>query len=164
MEITDLHIEEKEFDLFLNLQPKDKIRFLHDASSYGMDTALSKLFTFKPEGDMDIEFEADFDIDSKPEEKPEVSESKQIVNDLFQDTAYEEMMWGKDRLNVLIINQSIHMNSSSLKWIKKMVHKLWSDGHIVIRNKIAKKVPGIDVYRYYRCYDIIGTVPPICLS
>ena len=167
MEIADLHIEEKEFDLFLNLNPKDKIEFLHNAGSYGMDTALSKLFTFLPEGEEDeIEFEADFDVEFEPEKNPKsnVSKEKQVLNDLFQDTVYEEMFFGPNRLNVLIINKSIHINSNSLKWIRKMVLKLWMDGHILMRNKFAKKIPGIDKYRYYRCYDIIGTVPPICLS
>ena len=38
----------------LNLNSKDKIEFLHNAGSYGMDTALSKLFTFLPEGEEEI--------------------------------------------------------------------------------------------------------------
>jgi len=150
MEIAKLKIEENEFDLFLNLRPKDKIEFLHDAGSLGMDLALAKVF----------EMQEPIVHDQQPHTK----ESKKIIRDLFHDTSYEEMIWGNDRLNVLIINKSIHINSNSLKWIKRIVRKLWMDGHILIKNKIAKKIPGIDKFRYYRCYDIIGSGPPICLS
>jgi hypothetical protein len=141
MEIDNLHIQEQEFDLFLNLKPKQKIEFLYDLQSEGMDAALSKVL---------------------PE--PETVDVNKPINDLFQDTVYEELLWGEEKMNLLIINRSIHINSSSLRWIKRMVLKLWMDGHIIMRNKFAKKVPGIDKYRYYRCYDIIGSVPPICLS
>jgi len=141
MEIANLNIKEQEFGMFLNLRPKDKIEFLYDASSNGLDLALSKINPQIP-----------------------ISPAKQIVNDLFQDTVYEEMIYGDDKLNVLILHRSIHINSSSLSWIRRIILKLWMDGHIVLRNLVAKKIPGIDKYRYYRCYDIIGTVPPICLS
>ena len=95
MEIADLHIEEQGFDLFLNLQPKDKIKFLDDISTLGYDTAVA---TITPE--------------------PYTTTSKAIVNDLFQDTVYETMESNDDTLTVLIINQTIHLNSSSLKWIR----------------------------------------------
>ena len=150
MEIAKLKIEENEFDLFLNLTPKDKIEFLHDAGSLGMDLALAKVFeTQEP---------------IVQDQKLHTKESKKIIRDLLQDTSYEEMIWGNDRLNVLMINKSIHINSNSLKWINKIVRKLWMDGHILVKNKSSKKIPGVDKFRYYRCYDIIGSTPPICLS
>ena len=142
MEMVDLHIGEEEFDIFCNLTPKDKIAFLYDSASHGLDAAISKLIPF----------------DATPNKKTP------IVNDLFQDTIYEELAMGSDRCTIVMMNNSLHVNSSSLSWIKKMITKLFMDGHIVVRNKIAKKIPTVDKYRFYRCYEIIGQVPPICLS
>ncbi len=156
MEIDSIHIDEQDFDIFLNLKSKDKVAFVSDTVCYGIDAAMSKLQIFEPEDE--IEFEADFDIDDKPTKK------EQTVSESFQDTVYEELIHDRHRMNILIINNAIHMNSSSLSWIRKMVLKLFMDGHVIIKNKHAKKIPGIDKFRYYRCYDIIGQVPPICLS
>jgi hypothetical protein len=150
MEIDNIHIGEQDFDIFLNLQKKDKIAFVFDTVSYGIDAAMSKLQIFTEE---DMNFE-----------NKELTEREQSVSESFQDTIYEELMHDKHRMNILIINNSIHINSSSLSWIRKTILKLFMDGHLIVKNKLAKKLPGIDKYRYYRCYDIIGTVPPFCLS
>ena len=135
MEIDNIHIDEHDFDIFLNLKKKDKVAFVSDTVSYGIDTAMSRLQIF--ESDSDIEFEPDFDVD-KPTKK------EQTVSESFQDTVYEELMHDKHRMNILIINNSIHINSSSLSWIKKTVLKLFMDGHVIVKNKLAKKIPGID--------------------
>ena len=141
MEIDNIHIAEEDFDIFLNLTSKDKIAFVSDTVSHGVDAALSRIITFEP---------------NVPTNK--------TVNDLFQDTVYEELIHDKHKMNILIVNNSIHMNSSSLSWIRRMVLKLFMDGHIITRNKFAKKIPGIDKFKYYRCYDIQGSMPPFSLS
>ena len=41
MEIDSIHIDEQEFDIFLSLKKKDKIAFLSDTMSYGIDAAMS---------------------------------------------------------------------------------------------------------------------------
>jgi len=158
MEIDNIHIDEQDFDIFLNLQKKDKIAFVSDTVSYGIDAAMSKIKIFpEDENEMEMEFEPDFEID-------EPVEKNSLVRESFQDTVYEELMHDKHRMNILILNNCIHLNSSSLSWIRKTILKLFMDGHLIIRNKFAKKIPGVDKFRYYRCYNIIGTVPPICLS
>jgi len=161
MQIDSIHIDEQEFDIFLSLKKKDKIAFLSDTISYGIDTAMSRLTIFQEDAD-EIEFEADFELDQEPTRG--TKESKEIINALFQDTFYEEQTWNKNKLNILLINNSVHLNSNSLAWIRKVVLKLFMDGHVIVKNTHAKKIPGIDKYRYYRCYDIVGQVPPICLS
>jgi len=145
MQINNIHIDEEEFDLFCNLEPKEKIGFLSDTMAFGVDTALDKIA---------VAFEAE----------QSTSTSKEIVNALFQDTMYEEQTWNDEKLHILLINNSIHLNCSSLKWIRRVVTKLFMDGHVIVKNKLAKKIPGIDKFKYYRCYDILGQVPPICLS
>ena len=54
MEIDNIHIGEQDFDIFLNLQKKDKIAFVFDTVSYGIDAAMSKLQIFTEE-DMNFE-------------------------------------------------------------------------------------------------------------
>ena len=54
MEIDNIHIDEQDFDIFLNLQKKDKIAFVSDTVSYGIDAAMSKI-KILPEEDMNFE-------------------------------------------------------------------------------------------------------------
>ena len=42
MEISKLHIDQEEFDFFTALAPKEKIEFLHDAQSLGIDESIDK--------------------------------------------------------------------------------------------------------------------------
>ena len=144
MEIDNLIINQKEFDLFQHLQPKDKIEFLYDAQFIGKELSISNAV-------------------SKIQSANKVTQNP-ILNELFQDTLFDELKWNNDRLTIVISNKMVHINSTSLKWIRSMVDKLFSDGHILMRNKEAKKAPGIDIYRFYRCYDIVGSGSPLCLN
>jgi len=142
MEMDNLHITEKDFDLFQTLEPKDKIEFLYDAQFLGKELSIINAVS---------------KIESSTIHDP-------IVNELFQDTLFDELQWNNDRLTIMISNKTVHINSTSIKWIRSMVNKLFSDGHILLRNKDAKKTPGIDIYRYYRCYNIVGTGSPLCYN
>jgi hypothetical protein len=141
MELKKLHINEADFDYFLDLEDREKIKFIMDAQFISKEIPYTK----------DI-------INDNPKPK---KEPNPIVNELFQDTFFEEQMRGKDRLSMLIINNYIHLNSTSIKWIRQIVHKLFDDGHIMMRIKQAKKIPEIDRYRFYRCYQILGNMGPI---
>jgi len=147
MEIDSLHINETDFDVFLGLEPKDKIEFIYDAQFIGKDISLHKA------------------LDKLNSQR---KKSKQItLNELFQDslpeTVYDELRWNGHRLTIMVANDMIHLNSSSLKWIRRIVKKLFSDGHIITKNKFAKKTP-VDILRYYRCYNMLGSGPPLCLN
>ena len=74
----------------------------------------------------------------------------------------DEIVSPTDKLVITSMNNYIHLNSSSLKLIKQVVFKLFDDGHIIIRNNTAKKLPNVDKLRYYRCYEIIGSGYPFC--
>ena len=145
MEIDNLHISKKDFSLFQTLDSKDKIEFVYDAQFIGKEfsikNATSKIMTAEEDHDEIL-----------------------VLNELFQDTLFDELKWNNDRLTLTISNKMIHLNSTSIKWIRSMVCKLFSDGHILIRNKTSKKTPGIDKFRYYRCYHIVGTGAPLCLN
>jgi len=142
MEIDNLHINEKDFDLFQTLEPKDKIEFLYDAQFIGKELSINKALS---------KVNSTISNDS-------------VLNEIFQDTLYDELRWDSDRLNIMISNKMVHLNSTSIKWIRSIVKKMFSDGHILIRNKKAKKAKEVDIYRFYRCYDIVGSGAPLCLN
>ena len=142
MEIDNLHINEKDFDLFQTLEPKDKIEFLYDAQFIGKELSINKALS---------KVNSSISSDS-------------VLNEIFQDTLYDELRWDTDRLNIMISNRMVHINSTSIKWIRSIVKKMFSDGHILMRNNKAKKAPGVDIYRFYRCYDIVGSGAPLCLN
>ena len=142
MEIGKLHIGAADYDFFTSLDDKEKIEFLSD----GYKESLRK-------SSIERRLSNSHDRQSKIESH---------LNDLFQDTLYEEMICDNNTLRIIILNNHIHINSDSLKLIRGFVYKLIDDGHLLIRNRTAKKVPGIDNMRYYRCYEIIGTGDPFC--
>ena len=84
MELSKLHINEDDFDFFLDLEDREKIRFICDAQF------ISKEIPYTNEIGKEK---------SKPKKEP-----NPIINELFQDTYYEEQLRGKDRLSMLIIN------------------------------------------------------------
>ena len=144
MEISKLHIDQEEFDFFTTLAPKEKIEFLHDAQSLGIDESIDKYI---------------LKIENKIAEE---TGEENILNDIFQDTMQDEIVSPTDKLVITSMNNYIHLNSSSLKLIKQVVFKLFDDGHIMMRNNTAKTLPSVDTLRYYRCYEIIGSGYPFC--
>ena len=141
MGIGKLHIDQEEYDFFTALAPKEKIEFLHDAQSIGLDSTISKYIS---------------------RHDHTTSNHYNTFNDLFQDTLHEEINEDIGRITITTMNNYIHLNSNSLALIRKLVFKLFDDGHIMMRNKHAKKLNGIDNLRYYRCYEIIGSGNPFC--
>jgi len=137
MEISKLHINKQDYNFFTELEDKEKIMFLHDAQFMGKNVSLAKL-----------------------KHKKEIQQS---LNNLFQDTLHEEIISANGkRLIVTTMSNYLHLNSNSLKLIRTFIHKLFNDGHILMRNKTAKKLSGVDNLRYYRCYEIIGSGYPFC--
>ena len=137
MEISKLHINKQDYNFFTELEDKEKIMFLHDAQFMGKTVSLAKL-----------------------KHKKEIQQS---LNNLFQDTLHEEIIGANGkRLIVTTMSNYLHLNSNSLKLIKTFIRKLFNDGHILMRNKTAKKLSGVDNLRYYRCYEIIGSGYPFC--
>jgi len=142
MELSNLHINEADFDFFLDLEDREKIKFICDAQFVNKEIPYTS------------------ELGTAPEKEPPRKQNP-IINELFQDTYFEEQLKGKDRLSMIIINNYVHLNSTSIKWIREIVHKLFDDGHIMIRIKEAKKIPEIDLHRFYRCYQVLGTMGPI---
>ena len=151
MEINKLHITSADYDFFKTLADKEKIEFLYDIQDIGLNLSVVKRLK-----QIDLNQSV---LNHILQHKADV---KQSFNDIFQDTLMEEHINSDSKIVVTIMNNFLHLNSSSLKLIKLFVYKLLNDGHLVIRHKYAKKLPTVDLLRYYRCYEIIGSGDPIC--
>jgi hypothetical protein len=149
MEMDNLHFNEMDFDVFLELEPKDKIEFIYDAQFIGKDLSLHKAMS---------------KINSRVNES---DERELYLTNLFQntiqDTAYDEIAYMGQKMTFIAFNNMMHFNSTSLKWINSIVKRLSNDGYVILRNSFAKKTTA-DQYRYYRCYNIIGECPVTCLN
>jgi len=141
MEISKIHIDQADYHFFSTLEDKEKIEFLHDVQHIGLNLSVIKRI------------------------QQDYKDVKKSINDLFQDTMQDEIYNDiGNKLQITTMNNYIHLNSNSLKLIHTFINKMFSDGHIIIRNKAAKKLAGVDNMRYYRCYELIGSGSPICLN
>tara|TARA_R110000851_G_scaffold141503_2_gene279432 strand:- start:894 stop:1307 length:414 start_codon:yes stop_codon:yes gene_type:complete len=134
MEINSLHINEGDFDLFVELAPKQKLEFLWDAQYVGLEASVLK--------QIDKLDEADLKLDTLP---------KTMVHDF-------EI--GHTRLCVTVYNDTMYLNSNSLKAIRRFISKLWLDGHILSQEKDVEKT-AYDIYKYLRVYKVIGKGSPL---
>jgi len=132
MKLNELDIHEKEFDLFVALDDKEKIEFLFDATQVGIEASCVKQVSKLA--------------------KKYIPKVPFITN--------EEYQVGPYRLSVTTLPNELYLNSNSLKAIRKFVSKLFNDGVLLFRMKDAKKTP-FDIYRYFRAYQIIGKEGPI---
>jgi len=132
MKLNELKIHEDDFDLFVALDAEDKIEFLFDATQVGLEEA-----TIKQVGKL---------ADRYAPITPAVSVQKYQV--------------GPYRLCVTQYPNTIHLNSNSLRAIRKFISKLWNDGLILKQLKVAKT--DFDVYRFLRVYEVIGKGQPFC--
>jgi spore cortex formation protein SpoVR/YcgB (stage V sporulation) len=132
MKLNELEILEDDFDLFVALDDSDKIEFLFDATQIGMEAAVIK-------------------------QVARLTEKYQMREPIVQVTDYEV---GPYRISVTEYPDKLHINSNSLRAIRRFVEKLWNDGTLLRR--VKEKKTEFDIYKYLRVYDVIGKVPPIC--
>ena len=133
MQLNELEILEDEFDLFVALDDSDKIEFLFDATEHGTEAAVVKHVSKL--------------ADKYMPKQPMVSTEDFIV--------------GSTRLCVTTFRDSeIHLNSNSLKAIRRFVAKVFNDG--VLLWPLDKKKSEFDIYRFFKAYKIIGRVGPFC--
>lgn len=131
MDLNELEILEDDFDLFVALDNEEKIEFLFDALEHGTEAAAIKQ-------------------EQRLLENIELSRPKIKV---------EDYQIGDARLCVTLSKSEIHLNSNSLKAIRKFSNKMFNDGLILQSLKIKKSV--FDMYRYFKAYNVIGRGVPI---
>lgn len=134
MNLKNIHINEDTFDLFVSLDPSDKIEFLYDALVNSVDHSYNKQLE---------QLHARF-------------ESARFVVVRTQD-----LMVGPYRLCVSNYGDVITFNSDSIRVIRHFVKKMTHDGTILSSLSYVKKTE-IDMYKYFKAYKIVGTTQPIC--
>jgi hypothetical protein len=131
MKLQELKIKEDDFDVFVELSPRAKIEFLSDAITGGVEASICK------------------QIDRL---------GTQMMKQTEPVIATDDFHVGKFRLSVTMIQNEVHLNSNSLKAIRKFTAKLWNDGFLLSRLDFKKTE--LEIYRYYRVYKIIGKGHP----
>lgn len=135
MEIDKLKISENDFDLFIELDPRQKLEFLWDAQYVGLEASILKQI-------------------EKLDAKEGISFQEKMPTTIVHDFEV-----GQTRLCVTICNERIYCNSNSLKAIRQFICKLWLDGHLLMKIKGAKKT-SYDIYKYFKAYQILGKGSP----
>jgi hypothetical protein len=144
MNLTNLHITRDDFEFFIDLRAEEKIEFIWD---------------YRVAADDDYSLLSNF-------AQPTHTLAPDPVYTIDPDTllAYEEYYDDitKARLVISVYNGRLHLNCTCLKllraWIFKMV---MHDGVIMHQLKNIKKSDD-DIYRYYKCFKVLGRAEPIC--
>jgi hypothetical protein len=136
MTLKDLIIDEDDFDVFIALNPAEKIEFLWDALRLGIDKSVDKQVT-------------------KLEKDYESSNTRTVL------MSVQDMRIGPYHLTVMSIDRLIVLNSDNLKVIRNFVKQMWNNGYIVSRRQDIRKAKNSDMMKYFVAYEIIGEGNPI---
>jgi hypothetical protein len=136
MTLKDLIIDEDDFDVFIALNPAEKIEFLWDALRLGIDKSVDKQVT-------------------KLEKDYENSNTRTVL------MSVQDMRIGPYHLTVMSIDRLIVLNSDNLKVIRNFVKQMWNNGYIVSRRQDIRKAKNSDMMKYFVAYEIIGEGNPI---
>jgi len=132
MQLNELIIKADEYDLFHILSGAEKLEFILNALEIGPEESMFK----------------------------QLSKSNILRPDpLFQQ---EDLQVGVHRLLISAYDDIIVLNSDSLKVIRAFIRKIFRDGHLLVRNKDVTKDRDIDVYRYFKAFNVIKLDMPIC--
>jgi len=135
MEIDKLKISENDFDLFIELDPRQKLEFIWDAQYVGLEASILKQI-------------------EKLDAKEGITFQEKMPTTIVHDFEV-----GDKRLCVTVCNERIYLNSNSIKAIRNFICKLWLDGHILSRISEAKKT-SYDIYKYFKAYHVLGKGQP----
>ena len=136
MTLKDLIIDEDDFDVFIALNPTEKIEFLWDALRLGIDKSVDKQVT---------KLEKDYESNS----------TRTVL------MSVQDMRIGPYHLTVMSIDRLIVLNSDNLKVIRNFVKQMWNNGYIVSRRQDIRKAKNSDMMKYFVAYEIIGEGNPI---
>jgi len=134
MALQNTKISEDDFDLFIGLDPTDKIEYLYDILTVGKESANSKQL----------------------EQLHARLEHARIVQVKIQD-----LMVGPYRLCISNYDDIITFNSDSIRVIRHFIKKMNHDGTILATVPYIKKSE-FDFYKYFKAYRILGVNQPLC--
>ena len=135
MNLKDLNIEEEAFDIFIALDPSQKIQFLADAFDFGIDTAMQTQLQ---------------DLHSGQPGRGIALVQLQVIH------------VGPYVLNVMSVGNIMILNSDNLKIIRKFVRNMWTNGHMMLRRTDIRKTKTQDLFKYFLAYELIGNNNSIC--
>jgi len=132
MQINEMIIKADEYDLFHILTGAEKLEFMLNAMELG------------------------------PEESMYNQISKSDV--LRPDPMYqqEDLQVGAHRILISAYDDIMVLNSDSLKVLRAFKQKIFRDGHLLISNTEVVKDRDIDIYRYFKAFNVIKLGMPIC--
>ena len=133
MEIDKLHINEGDFDLFAELDPRQKLEFLWDAQYIGLEA--SALKQIEKLDDQELDFQS------------------------IPQTTVHDFEVGNTRLCVTVYNDIMYLNSNSLKAVRQFASKLWLEGHM-LQHVDGARTTIYDIYKYLKVYRVIGKGAP----
>jgi len=134
MKLNSINITEDTFDLFVSLDPADKVEFLYDTIINGVDNSFNKQLER-----LHAKFEA----------------ARFVV------VRTQDLLVGPYRLCISNYGDVITFNSDSIRVIRHFVKKMTHDGTMLSSLNYIKKSE-IDMYKYFKAYKIVGTTQPIC--
>ena len=135
MKLSELNINEDEFDIFSMLSAAEKIEFLFNAQRLGIETSLIMLIS-----------------------KMKSPAAQRII---VSKARVEDIDIGISRLCVTILDDCLTLNCDSLRAMNLFAKKVWRDGHLLMRDKTIKRTED-DYYRYFRAYRLLRLGAPLC--
>jgi hypothetical protein len=134
MKLQNINITENDFDLFIALDPEDKIEFLYDILTIGKESASSKQLERIHE---------------------QIERSRMVV------VKVQDLMVGPYRLCISNYGNVITFNSDSIRVIRHFIKKMNHDGTLLATVPYIKKSE-FDFYKYFKAYRILGVNQPLC--
>lgn len=132
MALDKVQIFEDDFDIFVLLSDDNKVEFLYDAIVGDTRGAILK----------------------------QIAKIEKSREDELNFAHVEDVAIGNHRLCITTYDNVLTFNCDSLAIINRFVNKVWSDGHILVRNNEIKK-SSVDTYRYFKAFDVLKLSMPI---
>lgn len=142
MNLNDLHINRDDYEFFKELNAVEKIEFLWECQY------------------MDGEYSLVGHLDEEEDDEFNEEAAAHLDDDIPVQEDYYDTTNGH-RLTLFILNNHLYINCTSLKLLRSYVNKLvFNDGIILSQVKNARKTE-YDLFKYFKCYRIIGKGMPI---
>jgi len=132
MQINEMIIKADEYDLFHILTGAEKLEFMLNAMELGPEESMYN----------------------------QISKSDGLRPDpMYQQ---EDLQVGAHRILISAYDDIMVLNSDSLKVLRAFKQKIFRDGHLLISNTEVVKDRDIDIYRYFKAFNVIKLGMPIC--
>ena len=136
MILKDLVIQENDFDVFVALNPTEKIEFLWDAMHIGTEKSVDKQV-------------------SKLEQLGEGGGKTVLMS-------IQDLRVGPYTLSIMTIDRIVVFTSENLRLIRSFVKHMWYTGYILHRRPDIRKTPHAVMPKYFIAYEMIGEEQPMC--